>query len=48
MIASVGDYYALSKIEAERILAESGLKRWVSLGQTGILCPGSCSRVRTP
>ncbi len=39
MIASVGDYYALSKIEAERILAESGLKRWVSLRQTGILCP---------
>ena len=33
------DAYSLSKIEAERILAESGLKRWVSLRQTGILCP---------
>ncbi len=39
MIAAVGDYYALSKIEAEKILAESGLKRWVSLRQTGILYP---------
>lgn len=33
------DMYALSKIQAERILAESGLRRWVSLRQTGILYP---------
>lgn len=39
MVAATGDWYALSKIAAERILAESGLRRWVSLRQTGILCP---------
>ncbi|MDE7413418.1 MAG: NAD(P)-dependent oxidoreductase [Muribaculaceae bacterium] len=33
------DMYALSKIKAERILSDSGLKRWVSLRQTGILYP---------
>lgn len=31
------DGYALSKVAAERILADSGLKKWVSLRQTGIL-----------
>lgn len=39
MIAAEGDYYAVSKILAERELAESGLKRWASLRQTGILYP---------
>lgn len=34
---SVHDYYAVSKIAAERVLVESGLKHWVSLRQTGIL-----------
>ncbi len=34
---SVHDYYAVSKIAAERALIESGLKYWVSLRQTGIL-----------
>ena len=34
---SVYDYYAVSKIAAERVLIESGLKHWVSLRQTGIL-----------
>lgn len=33
------DNYALSKSDAERMLAESGLKEWVSLRQTGILYP---------
>lgn len=33
------DRYALSKCEAERMLAESGLRRWVSLRQTGIMYP---------
>ncbi len=33
------DWYAQSKIEAERVLAESGLKHWASLRQTGILAP---------
>ncbi|MBR5437518.1 MAG: NAD(P)-dependent oxidoreductase [Clostridia bacterium] len=36
---SVYDHYAISKTVAERILAESGLKYWVSLRQTGILYP---------
>lgn len=34
---SVHDYYAVSKIAAEREVIESGLKYWVSLRQTGIL-----------
>ncbi|MDE6010129.1 MAG: NAD(P)-dependent oxidoreductase [Muribaculaceae bacterium] len=33
------DKYALSKCDAERMLAESGLKEWVSLRQTGIMYP---------
>jgi hypothetical protein len=33
------DYYAISKCQAERIFAESGLKYWVSLRQSGILYP---------
>ena len=34
---SVYDHYAISKTKAEAILADSGLKYWVSLRQTGIL-----------
>lgn len=37
---SVFDYYAISKCLAERIFAESGLKYWVSLRQSGILYAG--------
>lgn len=33
------DNYALSKIAAERIIAEGGLTHWVSLRQSGILSP---------
>ncbi len=36
---SLFDYYAVSKIAAERLLVESGLKYWVSLRQTGIMGP---------
>lgn len=36
---SVYDHYAISKTIAERLLADSGLKYWVSLRQTGILYP---------
>ena len=36
---SVFDYYAVSKIAAERAVIESGLKHWVSLRQTGIMPP---------
>ena len=31
------DYYAVSKVAAERLVIESGLKYWVSLRQTGII-----------
>ena len=34
---SVFDYYAVSKVAAERLVIESGLKYWVSLRQTGII-----------
>lgn len=34
------DMYALSKIRAEEIFANAGLKHWVSLRQSGILYPG--------
>ena len=37
LVPSPYDYYALSKIAAERYVIESGLKNWVSLRQTGIL-----------
>lgn len=37
---SVYDHYAISKTIAEAKVAESGLKHWVSLRQTGILYPG--------
>ncbi len=33
------DHYAISKTQAEAIVAQSGLRRWVSLRQTGILYP---------
>jgi nucleoside-diphosphate-sugar epimerase len=36
---SIFDYYAVSKVAAERLLVESGLKYWVSLRQTGIIGP---------
>lgn len=36
---SVYDHYAISKTIAESIVAESGLKHWVSLRQSGILYP---------
>ena len=36
---SIFDYYAISKCRAERIIAESGLRYWVSLRQSGILYP---------
>lgn len=38
--ASEGDAYALSKIESERVIVDSGLKHWVAIRQTGILYPG--------
>lgn len=37
ILPSEFDYYALSKIAAERYVMESGLQHWVSLRQTGIM-----------
>lgn len=48
IMASEFDYYGISKIKAERIVAESGLKHWVSLRQTGILHPGLFQRGSDP
>ncbi|MDE6770506.1 MAG: NAD(P)-dependent oxidoreductase [Muribaculaceae bacterium] len=42
------DMYALSKCVAERTLSESGLKKWVSLRQTGILHPGLLGKADNP
>ncbi|MBQ6046001.1 MAG: NAD-dependent epimerase/dehydratase family protein [Bacteroidales bacterium] len=39
VFASNFDYYAVSKIAAERIFADSGIRHWVSLRQSGILYP---------
>lgn len=36
---SMFDYYAVSKVAAERYVIESGLARWASLRQTGIIGP---------
>ncbi len=36
---SMFDYYAVSKVAAERCVIESGLRFWVSLRQTGIIGP---------
>ena len=48
VMASEFDYYGLSKILAEREVAESGLRHWVSLRQTGILHPGLFLRGNDP
>ena len=42
---SMFDYYAVSKVAAERYVIESGLKHWVSLRQTGIIGP-AMSQIR--
>lgn len=38
--ASMYDKYSVSKCEAERLVVDSGLKKWVSLRQSGILYTG--------
>lgn len=42
------DAYALSKVKAEKIFAESGVSRWVSLRQTGILHTGLLNKASDP
>lgn len=39
-IPAAFDMYALSKIRSEEVFAKAGLKKWVSLRQSGILYPG--------
>lgn len=48
VMAAEFDYYGLSKILAERVVVESGLKRWVCLRQSGILHPGLFLRGSDP
>lgn len=48
VMAAEFDFYGLSKILAEREVAESGLRRWVSIRQTGILHPGLFLRGSDP
>lgn len=48
MMAAKLDAYAVSKIIAERVMVESGLKRWVSLRQTSILHPGLLKKANDP
>lgn len=36
---SAYDHYGLTKVKAERILTDSGIRKWVSLRQSGILYP---------
>lgn len=40
---SVGDFYATTKVAAERAVIESGLKYWVSMRQTYIAIPNALS-----
>lgn len=40
IMTGVFDYYGVSKIIAEKIFSESGLRHWVSLRQSGILHKG--------
>lgn len=42
------DAYAVSKILAERFIMLSGIKKWVSLRQTGILHPGLLYKASNP
>lgn len=48
VMASEFDFYGLSKIKAERVVVESGLRHWVSLRQSGILHPGLFMRGSDP
>lgn len=42
---SIYDHYGLSKVLAERVFVESGIKNWVVLRQSGILHPGLLERI---
>lgn len=38
--AGIGDHYSISKIAAERVFVDSGIRHWAVLRQSGILHPG--------
>lgn len=42
------DYYSLSKCVAERVFSESGLKKWVSIRQSGMLYPALLTKGNDP
>ena len=46
--AATMDAYAESKILAEKILVEAGLKKWVAIRQTAILHPGLLKNINNP
>ena len=46
--ASRHDYYSLSKCIAELVFAESGLKKWVSIRQSGMLYPKLLTKANDP
>lgn len=48
LLPALYDSYAYSKVEGERLLAESNLPRWVSLRQTGILHKGLLMKASDP
>lgn len=48
IMPGIFDHYGISKIIAERIVAESGLRHWVSLRQSGILHKDLISRGSDP
>ena len=43
-----GDAYAVSKVEAEKVLVQAGLRQWVSIRQTSILHPGLLGNATNP
>ncbi len=45
---SIYDYYSVSKCVSELIFAESGLKKWVSIRQTGMLYPALLNKANDP
>ncbi len=48
LLPSFGDTYALSKIAAEKIIADSGIRRWASLRLGSILSPGILTKGTDP
>ena len=48
LISAKFDAYAESKILAEKVLQEAGLKKWVSIRQTAILHPGLLKNANNP